>query len=244
LEFSHDYIQTLFPLPEQSGVNDRAPIVDRLVFQAFRTRPELRDRLSDAFKKMLWFYGFELDADEEGSVVVSEVAVRLNSHVLNSVQVKRGPNYEAHAETWLTRFDHNHLRITRIIRCLRVLGLEDEAMAFYDTISCATIVSSRSRMYWRRAAHRPLNIRPDLDEDEADVDDERIGTKFLWEFEQNKKKHIQKRGQASTKDRIENEQVRNQARLDEADETNSLSGGSTVWEVVADASEPTNGDVG
>lgn len=72
LESSHDYIQTLFPLPERSGMNDHAPIIDRQVFQAFQTRAELRDRLRDAFKKMLWFYGFELRTDEEGKLVVSE----------------------------------------------------------------------------------------------------------------------------------------------------------------------------
>jgi hypothetical protein len=40
-------------------------------------------------------------------------------------------------------------------------------------------------MYWERAAHRPVNIRPDIDDD--DIGDERIGSKFLWEFEQAKK---------------------------------------------------------
>jgi hypothetical protein len=72
LESSHDYIQTLFPLPERSGVNDRAPIIDRQVFEAFRSRTDLQERLRDAFKKMLWFYGFELKTDEEGKLVVSE----------------------------------------------------------------------------------------------------------------------------------------------------------------------------
>lgn len=104
-------------------------------------------------------------------------------------QVKRGHNYQLHSQNWLTRFDHNHLRITRIIRCLRVLGLEDEAIAFYDAISTATVISSRSRMYWDRAAHRPLNIRPDIDDD--DIDDERIGPKYLREFEQLKKNQEQ-----------------------------------------------------
>lgn len=72
LESSHDYIQTLFPLPERSGVNDRAPIIDRRVFEAFRAREDLRDRLRAAFKKMLWFYGFELHT-EDGKFVVSEL---------------------------------------------------------------------------------------------------------------------------------------------------------------------------
>jgi hypothetical protein len=60
LESSHDYIQTLFPLPEESGVNWDAPIIDRQVFEAFRSRMELRGRLRDSFQKILWFYGFKL----------------------------------------------------------------------------------------------------------------------------------------------------------------------------------------
>jgi hypothetical protein len=70
LESSHDYIQTLFPLPEESGVNWSAPIIDRQVFDAFRSRQELKERLRDSFKKMLWFYGFKLDTTN-GEVKVS-----------------------------------------------------------------------------------------------------------------------------------------------------------------------------
>jgi len=69
LESSHDYIQTLFPLPEASGINDRAPIINKEVFEAFRSRQELRDRLKDAFNKILWFYGFEM-VEENGKIVV------------------------------------------------------------------------------------------------------------------------------------------------------------------------------
>ncbi len=35
---------------------------------------------------------------------------------------------------------------------------------------------------------RPLNIRPDLSDHEADENDRRIGPKFLWDFEQEQKK--------------------------------------------------------
>lgn len=69
LESYHDYIQTLFPLPEESGVTD-APVIDRQVFEAFRSRPELRSKLRESFKKMLWFYGFELDTEGNSVKVV------------------------------------------------------------------------------------------------------------------------------------------------------------------------------
>lgn len=63
LEASHDYIQTLFPLPEASGVNWNAPIITQEVFEAFRAQPELRASLRNAFTKILSFYGLKLKED-------------------------------------------------------------------------------------------------------------------------------------------------------------------------------------
>ena len=55
-------------------MNDRAPIIDKHVFEAFRAREDLRDKLRDAFQKMLWFYGFQLEKNEGGAkFTVSEV---------------------------------------------------------------------------------------------------------------------------------------------------------------------------
>lgn len=69
LESSHDYIQTLFPLPEGSMFNSSASIVDKEVFEAFRGDAELRDRLKESFGKILWFYGFKME-EEDGKVMV------------------------------------------------------------------------------------------------------------------------------------------------------------------------------
>lgn len=69
LEISHDYIQTLFPLPEVSLVNWNSSIIDRGVFEAFRSRPELRENLRKALKRMLSFYGFKLLEQEEKKIV-------------------------------------------------------------------------------------------------------------------------------------------------------------------------------
>lgn len=78
LESSHDYIQTLFPLPEESGVNWSAPVINREVFEAFRSRLELREKLRESFKKMLWFYGFELKV-EYGRAKVSQTRLQTKS---------------------------------------------------------------------------------------------------------------------------------------------------------------------
>jgi hypothetical protein len=72
LEYEHDFIQWLFPLPEFSMVNPDAPLINRDVFAAFHTSPELIARLKRSFIRMLGFYGFQLTdvVDEKGLPVV------------------------------------------------------------------------------------------------------------------------------------------------------------------------------
>jgi hypothetical protein len=66
---------------------------------------------------------------------------------------------------------------------LRVLGLEEEAVAFFEALKLvqeASNISFRSLTYWSRAALRPLHIAPEVDlEDEDAVQ----GPRFLREFE-------------------------------------------------------------
>jgi hypothetical protein len=81
--------------------------------------------------------------------------------------------------------DHNHLRITRILRSLRILGLEAEALAWYNTLSSlADHASESSKGFWKRAAQRSLNIPPD---DMRSMDDDRtVGKAFLIKYEENR----------------------------------------------------------
>ncbi|KAI9746016.1 MAG: hypothetical protein M1818_000697 [Claussenomyces sp. TS43310] len=165
LENGHDYIQTMFPLPEGSRFNWDSSLVDRKVFEAFRSRLELQDNLRKAFERILLFWGFRLSREDDGLKVI------------------QAENWESASRIWVTRFNHNHLRITRVIRSLRVLGLGDEAVAFKDALTQDYLkrdVSPKSMLYWTRAACRPLHIAPDVDEgEEQDV----VGQKFLRDSE-------------------------------------------------------------
>ena len=173
LESSHDYIQYLFPLPEKSPVNPSAPLITKDVLLAFRADTQdgkaLRDNLRKAFSRMLAFYGFDLvtgmPRDPSLGVFISD-------------------KHQTRFPNWVRRFDHNHLRITRIIRCLRLLGLEEEAGAFYSALyqlsrsqNYAGKISQRSLMFWQRAAMRKLWNPPE--EDEGVVGK---GCKFLLEL--------------------------------------------------------------
>lgn len=147
LEYHHDFVQFLFPLPERSRVNPDAPLITESVKDAFGDNEELRKRLGLAFERMAHFYGFDI-ASSTGEPVLSR-----KSNFLELAQ-----------KNWLTYVDHNHLRITRILRCLRILGLEPLSLAFYQALQeNAQGVSSRSLKYWERAASRPLHLPPEED---------------------------------------------------------------------------------
>ena len=288
LENSHDYIQILFPLPETSLFQMTAPVITRPVFDAFRSRPELRAEMRRAWEKMMNFYGFEVqkvnEEVDEKQQAVPEMTESNEQHPAASThtQVRSSPNpapnenagdpdrhedrmedvkpdpptikltptspsgrsqssvllhptskntpvvddeeaknessadapgaaasssqpttnlpitrksmidtdfptltsesggsestpsrltlvlredYEKAFRNWVMGFDHNHLRITRILRCLRVLGLQDECDAFYRILkrvyNSTERISARSMQYWRIAVRGPIWESPD-----------------------------------------------------------------------------------
>lgn len=133
LEDVHDFIQWLFPLPERSGANPAAPILDPATIQAFHATPEMRDRLRQSFLRMLRFYGLAWTNNAVG----------------------RAPNFTARAQNWLWPMNHNHLRLTRILRSLRVLGLEAESAALFRALDSIhrefpDRITERTFDFWRR----------------------------------------------------------------------------------------------
>jgi len=137
LEYTHDYIQWLFPLREASQFNPDAPLLSDADIDAFRGERSLEMNLKRAFERMLAFYGFQL----------------------LSGGVAPAPNYFARANNWITPGNHNFLRITRILTSLRILGRESAAWAFYDALrvvcensSAGKIVGAESQRFWKNAA--------------------------------------------------------------------------------------------
>lgn len=135
LEGVHDYIQWLFPLRERSGANPWAPVLDEPTIAAFLARPELRERLRHSFTRMLAFYGLSMTGG----------AVRPNAA------------FPARSRVWLSPGNHNHLRLTRMIRSLRTLGLEAEAQALFSCLrelyeENASRITPATFRFWREAA--------------------------------------------------------------------------------------------
>ena len=140
-------------------VNSRAPLITRSVYDAFRDRVDLRAELLEALRRMLKFYGFNFSAAGPGEAEAK-------------AKVVPAQNFRQKAKhSWRRRVDHNHLRLTRMIRCLRVLSCEREARALY----CALlkydedgVVRDSTKMFWARAAERPLWLPPDEAHEDAE----------------------------------------------------------------------------
>jgi hypothetical protein len=112
LERVHDYIQWVFPTAAPSAVNPLAPLVTDNTVAAF-TSPELKDRLRRALDRMLKFYGLQRETGPTGHVVIA----------------MDGARFAERSVDWLRPGNHNHLRLTRIMQSLWVLGLRAEARA-------------------------------------------------------------------------------------------------------------------
>ena len=77
---------------------------------------------------------------------------------------------------WRRAKDHNHLRITRVIRCLGFCGLNDEAFEFCEYVKSVVgkTVGKQTIWYWEEALKRnPAWLPPDKsDKSESDDDDD------------------------------------------------------------------------
>jgi Opioid growth factor receptor (OGFr) conserved region len=134
LENSHDYIQVLFPLKDASQFNRNAPLLDDKTVEQFRADERIQKNLLQSFRVMLRFYGFRLD-EQSGEVVEAD-------------------DFADRAPEWLFPEDHNHLRITRILKCLTLCGLSDRAAAFLrrlEAVARPDRVTPESLRFWRNA---------------------------------------------------------------------------------------------
>ncbi|KAK5745016.1 hypothetical protein LTR17_001767 [Elasticomyces elasticus] len=145
----------LFPIPESSRFNARAPPLDRDTRDAFLTRQELRDRMLQAWKRMMAFYGWNVvDDGEESTVVFNSASITPRDDFLLKAQ-----------ETWLVRDNHNHMRISRMIRSMRILGLYQQAQAMLNALIQANnaagfVVKLATTIIWFDTALRSTRYPP------------------------------------------------------------------------------------
>ncbi|MBW4683081.1 MAG: hypothetical protein KME19_23800 [Microcoleus vaginatus WJT46-NPBG5] len=139
LENKHDYIQWLFPLQERSRYNRKAPILNDEIIQEFRSNKILRIHLLKSLNVMLGFYGLEcLNPESE------------------DIEITRSDAYSERKQEWLNLGNHNYLRLTRILTCLKILGLENYAEALFECLEKIykqenQRIGRESFNYWKNA---------------------------------------------------------------------------------------------
>jgi hypothetical protein len=135
LESVHDFIQWMFPLTESSPVNPDAPVLDADTIVEIRSTPSLQHAVRSSWLRMLDFYGLEASGE----------------------RVEQAAEFEAKSRNWLRANNHNHLRITRILKCLRLCGLEREARAFFERLAHiyeregADAITKTTFRFWKEA---------------------------------------------------------------------------------------------
>ena len=139
LEEIHNYIQWLFPLVEKSRFNPYAPTLNDEIIQAFRTNENLKNHLIKSLKVMLKFYGLQC-----------------NNRGNDEIEITKSDEYAQRKAEWLNRFNHNYLRITRILTILTLLGLKPYAQAFLKCLDDiykeeAKHIGNDTYTYWKNA---------------------------------------------------------------------------------------------
>jgi hypothetical protein len=144
LESTHDFIQWMFPLAEPSAFHPQAPLLDAAAIRAFRSQPDLHRTMQTSFLRMLAFFGFQ-----------SRFHARL--------VIERAPDFTSQSKRWLSANNHNHLRISRILKSSRLVGLENESGAWFhclaeiyeiERVKPDPAITPETFAFWRGAAGR------------------------------------------------------------------------------------------
>jgi hypothetical protein len=120
------------------------------------------DQLEEIHDYIQWLFPLPTRSSAQPSAPVltgQEIeAIQSDPRAVATLQqaTRRMLEFYRNTDGWLTGFDHNHLRVTRIIQSLRLLVSLQAACDFYKTIlhlqsAAGAPVNSRSLDYWRQA---------------------------------------------------------------------------------------------
>lgn len=129
MEAVHSFIQWAFPLHEKSLHSIDAPILAKSDIETLRSSEIAKEEILKNAKAFKEFLGLGEKRDE------MRIAF------------------------WCRKGNHNLLRITRIIKSLRLFGLESEANKFYHEVLAEAkrmCLSVTTIEYWNKAISEPL----------------------------------------------------------------------------------------
>jgi hypothetical protein len=107
LEKTHDYIQYLFPLPDVSKYNKDAPVLTDNDIILFKYDDQIKKNIIRAFIRICKFFGIVVKS-------YKPFGMEWNGK-----------------DIWITKNNHNFLRITRILKFLIIMGMEDLAFLLF-----------------------------------------------------------------------------------------------------------------
>lgn len=127
-EGCHNHVQWVFPTTEPSQYNPNAPLLTQDDIAIIRGDREIQDRIKYSFYRFLRFLGLK---------------VFLGRIIPTSQFIDK-------SEVW-TGFNHNWLRITRVLTCLKLAGLDEEAAMFHTCltkISWLALIPEDTTAFW------------------------------------------------------------------------------------------------
>lgn len=138
LEITHDYIQWMFPSTERSYANPTSPFVEENDVAEISNDDRIKENLRMSLERILRFFGLELIVSDE-------------------ISVARAAFFADRRTKWFWKRNHNFYRITRILKSLRLCGLNAEALAFFDCLTKLfeedpSTIGVETYAFWRDAA--------------------------------------------------------------------------------------------
>lgn len=127
----HDFIQWMFPNKAGSPINPSAPRLTDVHLELYRRLPELRTAVGEGIVKFYSFLGFRMIPGG----------------------FERTDDYEKGFQYWVSRLDHNHRRISRLLTFMCEVGLPEHAVRLHEYLQSELVLAGLSDIeavpYWR-----------------------------------------------------------------------------------------------
>lgn len=132
-EASHEEIQFVFPTKQESVFNPDAPTLTDDEIELFKNDPELKEKFQDVLYIVLGVFGLRISGS-------------------NEFVWKEDCNFDP--KWWLREFNHNYLRMTRIMDCLCKFGMQSMAFNLFIFLSNDkdADMNDTTRKHWKEAS--------------------------------------------------------------------------------------------
>lgn len=77
----------------------------------------------------------------------------------SAIEITKSVNFAQGQSDWLSISNHNYLRLTRILKCLSLLGYKDYTLALYQCLAeiyneNKNIIGEKTWNYWQKAMEK------------------------------------------------------------------------------------------